>query len=114
METLLNIVHIVNLLLKNHGLKIHWNAFKEYGLTLYGITKDPETKEFMMIIQFIDKEIYFHSENILQADEDISYISDFELSGLANEQRSDDKSYVVEFAYKCMNSNSIERPPAKD
>ncbi|POG58513.1 uncharacterized protein OCT59_004699 [Rhizophagus irregularis] len=37
-------------------LKIHWNLFsKTSGLSLYGITKDPETKEFMMIIKFADK-----------------------------------------------------------
>ncbi|EXX63321.1 kinase-like domain-containing protein [Rhizophagus irregularis DAOM 181602=DAOM 197198] len=139
---------------KSKLLKIHWNTFKEYGLTLYGITNNPDTKKFMMmIIQFTDKGSF---ENILQADEVISYISDFGLSGLANEQISDDKVYVVtpfiyctrslnresytspsdiyslaicsglrpefgkgtsecykKLAYKRMNSNSIERPPAK-
>ncbi len=29
--------------------------FKSSGLRLYGMTKDPETKEFMMIIKFADE-----------------------------------------------------------
>ncbi|EXX61676.1 uncharacterized protein OCT59_016029 [Rhizophagus irregularis] len=36
-------------------LKIHWNISKNNGLKFYGLTKDPETKEFMMIIEFADK-----------------------------------------------------------
>src|SRR6266542_4205450 len=93
------------------------------------MTKDPETKEFIMIIQFAEKGnlrcflssnfnnilwkdkisyLYgltfdlkylhelgcfhkdFHSGNILQID-NASYISDFGLSGLSYEQKSDDK-----------------------
>ena len=93
------------------------------------MTKDPETNEFMMIMDFADKGnlrsrlsnnfnnvlwrdkidlLYhityylqnlhklgyfhkdFHSGNILQI-EYTSYISDFGLSGPANEQKSDDK-----------------------
>ncbi|GBB89039.1 hypothetical protein RclHR1_01570011 [Rhizophagus clarus] len=38
-------------------LKTHWNLYSLNGLTLnfYGMTKDPETKEFMMIIKLADK-----------------------------------------------------------
>ena len=36
-------------------LKIHWKLTKSDGLSLYGMTQDPETKEFMMIIKFADK-----------------------------------------------------------
>src|ERR671927_54715 len=38
-------------------LKIHWDLCNLDNLSLkfYGITKDPETKEFMMIIQFANK-----------------------------------------------------------
>jgi serine/threonine protein kinase len=99
------------------------------SLKFYGITKDPETKEFIMIIQLAnqgnlrcvlssnfnnllrkDKLNFltdisfdlrslhelgyfhkdFHSGNILQNDE-LTYISDFGLSGSSNEQKSDDK-----------------------
>jgi serine/threonine protein kinase len=99
------------------------------------MTKDPETNEFMMIMDFADKgnlrshlsnnfnnilwkdKIYllcnitedlknlhelgyfhkdFHSGNILQIEyNNNSYISDFGLSGPANEQKSDDKVYGV-------------------
>ena len=98
------------------------------------MTKDPETQEFMMIVQFADqgnlrhvlssnfnnilwgekigilssltmdlKNLHglgyfhkdFHSGNILRESRDglnnLSYISDFELSGPPNEQKSDDK-----------------------
>jgi serine/threonine protein kinase len=103
------------------------------SLTFYGITKDPETEEFIMILQFANKGnvrnllshnfnnilwnkklMYlggltidlknlhslgcfhkdFHSGNILN-DGDVSYISDFGLSGPSNEQRSDNKIYGV-------------------
>ncbi|GBC31022.2 kinase-like domain-containing protein [Rhizophagus irregularis DAOM 181602=DAOM 197198] len=115
-------------------LKIHFylSEEKEEGLGIYGLTKDPETKDFMMIIEFADRgnlrnillnnfnnimwkdKIYllyhslidlrdlhklgylhkdFHSGNILQNKRDDysidSYISDFGLSGPANEQKSD-------------------------
>ncbi|GES87736.1 kinase-like domain-containing protein [Rhizophagus clarus] len=38
-------------------LKTHWNLYKLDRTTLkfYGMTKDPKTEEFMMIIQFADK-----------------------------------------------------------
>ena len=97
------------------------------------MTKDPETKEFMMIIRFANKgnlrsslsnkfnyilwgkkivilqdasrdlrDLHklgyfhkdFHSGNILQIYGN-NYISDFGLSGPANEQKSDDKVYGV-------------------
>ncbi|POG76774.1 kinase-like domain-containing protein, partial [Rhizophagus irregularis DAOM 181602=DAOM 197198] len=101
-------------------LKIHWKISNGAGLTFYGLTKDLETKEFMMIIQFADegnlrsilsnnfntimweskinylihilvdlKHKDFHSGNILQTN--TTCISDFGLSGPANEQKSDDK-----------------------
>ncbi|GET50531.1 kinase-like domain-containing protein [Rhizophagus irregularis DAOM 181602=DAOM 197198] len=96
----------------------------------YGLTKYPETKEFMMIMDFADKGSLksslsnnfnstmwknkikclfyilcdlnslhklgychkdFHSGNILQINDRYSVISDFGLSGPANEQKSDDK-----------------------
>ncbi|GBB98580.1 hypothetical protein RclHR1_03270003 [Rhizophagus clarus] len=88
-------------------LKIHWNTtFTDFGIGLYGlygITKNPETKEFMMIMKFADKgnlrsnlilSKYFHIGNILRVNNDIeSRVSDFELSGPANEKASDDKVY---------------------
>ena len=97
------------------------------------MTKDPETKEFLMVMEFANKgnlrgvlssnfnnilwkdkiqllwnSAYqlrhfheleyvhkdFHSGNILQLG-DVSRISDFGLSGPANEQKSDDKVYGV-------------------
>ncbi|CAB4478358.1 unnamed protein product [Rhizophagus irregularis] len=36
-------------------LKIHWEIANKSGLQFYGFTKDPETKEFMMIIIFADE-----------------------------------------------------------
>ncbi|EXX68448.1 uncharacterized protein OCT59_016039 [Rhizophagus irregularis] len=114
-------------------LKIHWNISKNGGLRFYGLTKDPETKEFMMIIKFADKGNLrsillnnfndfmwknkirllwvisydlnslhnsgylhkdFHSGNVLKTNTG-EYISDFGLSGPANEQKSDDKVYGV-------------------
>ncbi|RGB27983.1 kinase-like domain-containing protein [Rhizophagus diaphanus] len=37
-------------------LKTHWklNCLQEYSLNFYGITKDPETEEIMMIMQYAD------------------------------------------------------------
>ncbi|GES74455.1 kinase-like domain-containing protein [Rhizophagus clarus] len=32
-------------------LKIHWNLFKRSGLQFYGLTKESETKEFMMVLR---------------------------------------------------------------
>jgi serine/threonine protein kinase len=110
-------------------------SLENYSLKFYGITKDPETKEFMMIIQLANQgnlrhvlssnfnnllwkdklfSLYyiaidlknlhqlgyfhkdFHSGNILQNrnknnDGNLSYISDFGLSGPSNEQKSDSK-----------------------
>ncbi|CAB4436855.1 unnamed protein product [Rhizophagus irregularis] len=109
-------------------LRTHWKLYylKNFTLKFYGMTKDPETKEFMMIIQLADqgnlrcvlsnnfnniswkkkllllentaydlKKLHelgyfhkdFHSGNILlnynkNAGDNISYISDFGLSGL--------------------------------
>ncbi|RGB31836.1 kinase-like domain-containing protein [Rhizophagus diaphanus] len=36
-------------------LKIHWEVCMLYGFDFYGLTKDPETNEFIMIIRFADK-----------------------------------------------------------
>ena len=72
-------------------------------LIFYGMTKDPETKEFIMIVQFADegnlrsihstnfssilwKDKDFHSGNILQQ-LGTSYLSDFGLSRPADEQK---------------------------
>ncbi|EXX52284.1 Cmk1p [Rhizophagus irregularis DAOM 197198w] len=118
--------------------KTLWNIYfndDESYLNFYGITKDPETKEFIMIVQLANqgslrqilsnnfnnllwkdklrilvdvtydlKRLHklsyfhkdFHSGNILQnysEDDDVNftYISDFGLSGPANERQSDDK-----------------------
>ncbi|CAB4400147.1 unnamed protein product [Rhizophagus irregularis] len=56
-------------------LKIHWEIANKSGLQFYGFTKDPETKEFMMIIIFADE----------------GNLRNFGLSGPADEQKSDDK-----------------------
>ncbi|GBB97339.1 hypothetical protein RclHR1_02970014 [Rhizophagus clarus] len=116
-------------------LKVYWNFYlndKRY-LTFYGLTKDPETKEFMIIMDFANegnlrntllcnfintswkdkikwllhlvvdlKSMHklgylhkdLHSGNVLQKDSTV-YISDFGLSGPANEQKSDNKIYGV-------------------
>ncbi|EXX78502.1 Cdc15p [Rhizophagus irregularis DAOM 197198w] len=115
-------------------LKIQWEVTKFEGLEFYGLTKDPETKEFMIIIQFAEggnlrsslsnnfknilwkekiellydssldlRDLHesgylhkdFHSGNILRINTTLSLISDFGLSGPANEQKSDDKVYGV-------------------
>ncbi|RGB32996.1 kinase-like domain-containing protein [Rhizophagus diaphanus] len=65
------------------------------------MTKDTKTGEFMMIIQLADQGNLrsilsnFHSGNILQNsdvdDDNLTYVSDFGLSGQSNEQKSDDK-----------------------
>ncbi|UZO13211.1 uncharacterized protein OCT59_004715 [Rhizophagus irregularis] len=62
-------------------LKTHWKLNKSYKslLTFYGMTKDPETKEFIMITQFAEK------GNLR------SFLSNFGLSGSSNEQKSDNK-----------------------
>ncbi|EXX53026.1 kinase-like domain-containing protein [Rhizophagus irregularis DAOM 181602=DAOM 197198] len=62
-------------------LKIHWNLYKEGGNTsiaFYGMTKDPETEEFMMILQFADegnlRSVLSHNfKNILWTDK-IKYL----------------------------------------
>ncbi|CAB4443346.1 unnamed protein product [Rhizophagus irregularis] len=96
-------------------IKILWNIYfddSNNSLKFYGITKDTKTGEFMMIIQLADQgnlRIYdlknlhklgyfhkdFHSGNLLQnsdADNDnLTYVSDFGLSGQSNEQKSDGK-----------------------
>src|SRR6266536_3818541 len=98
------------------------------------MTRDVETKEFMMIIKFADegnlrsslsnnfnnilwknkisllqnvstdlRDLHklgyfhkdFHSGNILRTSDIFTYVSDFGLSGPANEQKSDDKVYGV-------------------
>ncbi|POG68993.1 kinase-like domain-containing protein [Rhizophagus irregularis DAOM 181602=DAOM 197198] len=115
-------------------LRIHWNISREHGLSLYGITKDPKTEEFVMILEFacegnlrsslsknfnntlwknkikllhdslidlqkLHKSGYFHKDihsgNILRIYDDLTYISDFGLSGPANEQKLNDKVYGV-------------------
>ncbi|EXX61550.1 kinase-like domain-containing protein [Rhizophagus irregularis DAOM 181602=DAOM 197198] len=115
-------------------LKICWNIYlKSHYLSFYGMTKDPITNEFIMILEFANngslrnilsynfnnmlwkdkiKLLYnlaidlknmhelgyfhkdFHSGNILQ-NKNNYYISDFGLSGKANEQKSDSKIYGV-------------------
>ncbi|CAB4380626.1 unnamed protein product [Rhizophagus irregularis] len=91
-------------------LKIHWEISNKNGLKFYGLTKCPETKEFMMILEFADegnlrnlRDLHelgychkdFHSGNILQAG--AICISDFGLSGPANEQKSDGKEIKAAF-----------------
>ena len=45
---------ILNSIYHKLQLKIHWDIYSknESCLEFYGITKDPETKDFMMIIKF--------------------------------------------------------------
>ncbi|POG83086.1 kinase-like domain-containing protein [Rhizophagus irregularis DAOM 181602=DAOM 197198] len=116
-------------------IKILWNLYKfgrsqhMHFLDFYGMTKDPETEEYIMIIKFANKGnlrsilsnnfknllwndkisllcdlleniknlhklgIFhkdLHSGNILQ-DNFATYVTDFGLSGPANEQKSNDK-----------------------
>ncbi|RGB28792.1 kinase-like domain-containing protein [Rhizophagus diaphanus] len=93
-------------------LKAHWNLNKSYtnSLKFYGMTKDPETKEFMMIIEFAkignlrcflssnykniswkDKINYLHGLS-----QDLKYLhklgySHKDFHRPSNEQKSDDK-----------------------
>ncbi|CAB5329862.1 unnamed protein product [Rhizophagus irregularis] len=57
-------------------LKTHWklNCLQDTSLKFYGITKDPETEEIMMIMEYAD---------------------DFGLSRLSNEQKSSDSNKIV-------------------
>ncbi|GBC07683.1 hypothetical protein RclHR1_07620001 [Rhizophagus clarus] len=116
-------------------LKIHWDIYlkNNYYLDFYGITRDPKTNEFIMILEFAnngnlrnflsyvfnsilwkDKIVLLgdliidlenihelgylhkdlHSGNILQKDSTL-YVSDFGLSGPANEKSSHNKIYGV-------------------
>ncbi|RGB39009.1 kinase-like domain-containing protein [Rhizophagus diaphanus] len=116
-------------------LKTHrkLNCLQFGTLGFYGITKDPDTEEFMIIMQYAyngslrnvlssnfnktlwdTKIIYllnaaldlenlhklgcfhkdFHSGNILRTCE-VTYISDFGLSGPSNEQKSSDSNKIV-------------------
>ncbi|CAB4430521.1 unnamed protein product [Rhizophagus irregularis] len=117
-------------------IKILWDLCQIHNgcLSFYGMTKDPETEELIIISEYADKGnlrsvllhnfkntlwedklLYlrwiahglkslhelgyfhkdFHSGNILQTtkynDFNVSYISDFGLSGPSNKQKSDDK-----------------------
>ncbi|CAB4436878.1 unnamed protein product [Rhizophagus irregularis] len=89
-------------------LKIHWRLYSSNDLSLkfYGITKDSRTKELMMITQLAEQGNLrcilsryfhkdFHSGNILQDNNSVTYLSDFGLSGPSNEQKSDDKTCGV-------------------
>ncbi|GET00430.1 kinase-like domain-containing protein [Rhizophagus clarus] len=64
-------------------LKTHWEFCKSttFPLKLFGITKDPETKEFMMNLEYADGGSL---RNVL-----LNY--DFGLSGPSNKQKSDKK-----------------------
>ncbi|CAB4430526.1 unnamed protein product [Rhizophagus irregularis] len=62
-------------------LKVHWNSSRT-SLTFYGMTKDPETKEFMMVLKFANQGNLRYS---------IPYISDFRISEPSFKQKSDDK-----------------------
>ncbi|RGB37019.1 kinase-like domain-containing protein [Rhizophagus diaphanus] len=63
-------------------LKIHWNFYRKVydtPLKFYGMTKDPETEEFMMILQYADegnlRSVLSHNfKNILWKDK-IKYLS---------------------------------------
>ncbi|CAB4443337.1 unnamed protein product [Rhizophagus irregularis] len=69
-------------------LKIHWEISNKSGLEFYGLTKDPETKEFMMIIRFADEG---NLRSVLSNSFSNIMWENFGLSGPANEQKSDDK-----------------------
>ncbi|GES80900.1 kinase-like domain-containing protein [Rhizophagus clarus] len=96
-------------------LKVHWSLYnlKDNTLKFYGLTKDPETKEFMMIIQLADQGNLrcvlsnFHSGNILHGTY-TTYISDFGLSRPSNEQKSDNE--YVDFGV-IMTELSSGKPP---
>ncbi|GBC46710.2 kinase-like domain-containing protein [Rhizophagus irregularis DAOM 181602=DAOM 197198] len=125
-------------------LKIHWNLYKEGGNTsiaFYGMTKDPETEEFMMILQFADegnlRSVLSHNfKNILWTDK-IKYLYwlIYELSsgkppfydkkhdlslalaicnGLRPEFGKGTPEIYKKLAYKCMNANSNQRPTASE
>src|SRR5581483_10850706 len=126
---------ILNTIYHKLQLKIHWDIYSKNKncLEFYGITKDPETQDFMMVMKFANEgdlrrvlssnfssilwkeKVYlllnlitdlktlhdlgyshkdFHSGNILQHN-GANYLSDFGLSGPANEQKSDSKIYGV-------------------
>ncbi|CAB4430490.1 unnamed protein product [Rhizophagus irregularis] len=84
-------------------LKIQWDFYKSTAdndlLKFYGMTKDPETEEFMMILQFADKgnlrSVLSHNFNNILWNDKILYLDwlafDFGLSGPSNKQKSDDK-----------------------
>ncbi|PKB99189.1 kinase-like protein [Rhizophagus irregularis] len=57
-------------------LFLHWNLYKHTGLRFFGLTKDPETNDFMMIMQYAE-------------------YGNFGLCGPANEQNPDNKVYGV-------------------
>ncbi|RGB33296.1 kinase-like domain-containing protein [Rhizophagus diaphanus] len=69
-------------------LKIHYEISNKMGLRFYELTKDPETKEFMMIIKFADKG---NLRSVLSNNFSNIMWENFGLSGPANEQKSDDK-----------------------
>ncbi|GBC40594.2 kinase-like domain-containing protein [Rhizophagus irregularis DAOM 181602=DAOM 197198] len=60
-------------------LKIHWEIANKSGLQFYGFTKDPETKEFMMIIIFADegnlRSILSNNFNNIMWEDKIKYLT---------------------------------------
>ncbi|UZO26768.1 uncharacterized protein OCT59_018981 [Rhizophagus irregularis] len=95
-------------------LKIHWDVYLEENFTLgfYGMTKDPVTKEFMMIIEFMNggslRSILLNEFNrILWSALDIC-------NGLRPEFGKGTPEIYKKLAYRCMNSNPKQRPKADE
>ncbi|GET66190.1 kinase-like domain-containing protein [Rhizophagus irregularis DAOM 181602=DAOM 197198] len=86
-------------------LKIHWKLTTAVTsgciLRFYGITKDPETEEFMMILEFAK---YGNLRSFL------SKIC----NGLRPNFGKGTPEVYKKLAYKCMNANSNQRPTAKE
>ncbi|GES80899.1 kinase-like domain-containing protein [Rhizophagus clarus] len=118
-------------------LKTHWNLYSLNGLTLnfYGMTKDPETKEFMMIIKLADKgnlrcELSSNFNNYLWFGVIMTELSsgkppfyerkhDTSLAlavcnGLRPEFGNGTPEIFKKLAYRCMNANPNQRPTSSE
>ncbi|UZO26765.1 uncharacterized protein OCT59_018978 [Rhizophagus irregularis] len=123
-------------------LKIHWDVYLEENFTLgfYGMTKDPVTKEFMMIIEFMNegslRSILLNEFNEISWSSKIRILGHLIL-GLNNlhklgyfhknlhsgnilifnskpEFGKGTPEIYKKLAYRCMNSNPNQRPKADE